>query len=160
MRGPGHPTLRPERAERVKEALWRLYRERFKENGTALATALHRSQPSVSQLLSGKNASSYETAERVAELLGISVAELFGEEPSSVPGDSRPNLAEALEYARDRSRASPETIAAVRAAARHLPDLEVHAWITLFANVEASRARDAPAVDEPAATRVRKKAAR
>ncbi len=127
----------------MRDAL-RLYRERFKENGTALAAALKRSQPSVSQLLSGRNAPSYETAERVAELLGISVAELFGEEPASGPGDLRPNLLEAIEYARSRGRTSPETISAVRAAARHLPDLEVHAWITMLANVETAR-EQAPA---------------
>jgi transcriptional regulator with XRE-family HTH domain len=142
VRRPGHPTLEPERAKRVVDALRRLYQERFNENGTALAKALKRSQSAVSQLFAGRNAPSYETARRVAALIGLSVSELLGEgAPTS--GHPRPNLVEALEYVRAKGRASEETIRDVRTAARHLPDVDVPVWLMLLVEVEARRSEAA-----------------
>jgi len=138
----GRPSLRPDQVQRVRSALRQLYRDRYGENATAMAAALGRSQSAVSQLLSGKNAPSYETAERVAALKGVHVAELLGDaptsglRPSSETLKDRPNLADAVEFVRARGRASERAIADVCAAAAFVPDLDVSVWIALLLDVE------------------------
>jgi transcriptional regulator with XRE-family HTH domain len=136
----GRPELRPDRAERVREALRGLLRDRFDENVTALAKALRRSQSGVSQILAGKNDPSFETAERVARLLGVTVQELL-EEGTGVGArsallSSRPNLREALDWVTSRGKATEEAVQAVLAAAGHLPDLEASTWITMLTDAE------------------------
>ena len=147
----GRPELRTDRAERVREALRALLRDRFDQNVTALAKAIRRSQSGVSQLLAGKNDPSYETAERVAGLLGLTVQELLQEttglgERSALLA-KRPNLREALEWVTDRGKASEDAVQAVLAAASHLPDLEAPTWIAML--IDAERKLAAP-TDPPA----------
>ncbi len=131
----GRPSLKKEQADRVVAAMRRLLTERYDNNKTRLAAALGRSQPSISDLLHPqgvKGRPSYETAERVAKLVGVSVAELMGGESAREHEGAapRPNLDAALRQL--GPLATTEATASVRRAAKHLPDLAVGTWIVLL----------------------------
>lgn len=76
---PGRPSLSETETARVVEALERLYDGRFKKNETALAGALGRTQPGISQLRDGTNKPSLDTARRVARLEGVPVTNYLDE---------------------------------------------------------------------------------
>lgn len=75
----GRPGLAPADAKRVREAMQKLYAEKFEENKTALGQALGISQPAVTQLLDGTNSASLRTAKMVAKVMGVGVASLVHE---------------------------------------------------------------------------------
>lgn len=130
----GRPSLRKDQADRVIAAMRELLRQRFDGNKTALASALGRSQPTVSNLLhpsGAKDRPSYETAERVARLLGMPVSDLLGGSPEE--GDileHRPNLEAALHQLGTMVR--PGARSTVLRVAAALPDLATSTWIVLL----------------------------
>ncbi len=154
--------MRPDLEENVHKALRLLLIEKFSGNTTSLAKALRRSQSAMSQLLAGKNAPSYETAERVAVLMGQTVAQLFGQEGGAAEGGvlaNLPNLVEAVAYVREKGRVTDQAIAAVCSAAGFLPDLDVEAWIALLVQVERHRPRAFIATAQPRTREKKRKAA-
>lgn len=78
-RAAGKPSLSPTESERVRNAMERLLKERFDGNRTELGRKLSRSQPAITQLLTGTNAASLETARRVAKLEGVPVMSYLDE---------------------------------------------------------------------------------
>jgi transcriptional regulator with XRE-family HTH domain len=136
VRAVGRPTLDPVRAERVRQVLLRLCRERFRENVTALAAALGRSQPAISHLLTGVNAPSYETVERIGGLVGMTATELLDKD-DAVSLRDHPHLEEAITSAMAQGWASADSIQQVRAASRHIKrDLDRLTWLNLLLGVE------------------------
>jgi transcriptional regulator with XRE-family HTH domain len=69
-RKPGKPTLSPSEVERVLSALRKSLAERHKGNQSSLARALHVEPSAISQLVSGKNQPSYETAKALGAHIG------------------------------------------------------------------------------------------
>jgi transcriptional regulator with XRE-family HTH domain len=141
------PVMNRDRSDKVRHVMRELLRTRF-DTVTQLAEALGRSQSSISQILSGRNTPSYETAERVAALNGHSVEELWDArtgEKESTWLDQRPNLRDALALARAR-KVEEHALRVVVQAGAHLPDLALSTWLAMFADVEralesASRSR-------------------
>jgi hypothetical protein len=72
-RAPGKPSLSPTESDRVRKAMERLLKDRFDGNRTELGRKLSRSQPAITQLITGTNDPSLETARRVAKLEGVPV---------------------------------------------------------------------------------------
>lgn len=100
-RSAGRPGLSDDASVRVR-ALLREGLEKFKTK-SALAEALGLTAPAISQILSGKNNPSADTAERIAKLLGKDpTATLFGHvEPVRVEWDARyPKQREAILWMR------------------------------------------------------------
>lgn len=85
----GCPGLAPEQARRVLDALQNLLTFRYGGNASALARDLDISQSAVSQLVSGKNAPSFATAERVAFLVDKPVTALLAEAGAGAGVDER-----------------------------------------------------------------------
>jgi transcriptional regulator with XRE-family HTH domain len=86
-RKPGKPTLSPAEVERVLAALRKALRgEPHNGNQSSLARALHVEPSAVSQLISGKNQPSYETA----KALGAHIGEDFRQWLDAAPGAERP----------------------------------------------------------------------
>jgi transcriptional regulator with XRE-family HTH domain len=98
---PGNRGLPPDKAKIVVDEMARLKRERFDDNGARLGKEIGLSGSAVSQLLSGKNKPSYDTAERVAGLLKTTVEALVGAPGRFVARE----LPAALEAVLSRSRA-------------------------------------------------------
>lgn len=94
-------------AQRVLAVLERLRDERFGGSVTALARELGISQPSLTNIMSGRNLPSRTTAEKVAELSGIRLEEFLEQE------DPYPARARAL--GRLRGLLSPHVEEVVRA---------------------------------------------
>jgi transcriptional regulator with XRE-family HTH domain len=101
------PRLTKHQARRVLDVLVRLRDERFGGSVTALARELGIAQPSLTNILSGKNQPSRATAEKVAELSGIPLEEFLDQ------ADPYPARARAL--GRLRGLLSPHVEEVVRA---------------------------------------------
>lgn len=124
--------LQPEQVKRVIAALGTLI-EREKGNRSAAARLLRISAPSVSNLMNGKNAPSYDTAIRISIALGISEGTLLGERPPGVKmpeSATHPNLLAALDIAGDRATEGARR--SVLAAAAYLPDVASSTWLALL----------------------------
>jgi transcriptional regulator with XRE-family HTH domain len=145
----GRPSLEPEQAQRVLDALNELLRGKFGGNASALGRELTMSQSAVSQLVSGKNAPSFSTAERVAKVLGKSVLELLEGAPrpevdrdllaqKRVAGlKGHRNLLSALRYVQHEQVVSTETEGVAMTLASHLPDdLSTPTWIAIMLDIE------------------------
>lgn len=70
--------LGPGQNHRLREAMKKLRDERYEGNVTALAVALGRAQPSISDFLNGKTGASYETAIRFAALMKEPIEKILG----------------------------------------------------------------------------------
>jgi transcriptional regulator with XRE-family HTH domain len=68
-RKPGRPGITDEQADRVRDLLQRLTRERFENNASAFARALGLSSSAISQMISRKNRPSYDTVLLLAKYL-------------------------------------------------------------------------------------------
>lgn len=134
-RSPGRPGLGPEEAEAVRALLVRVRDERFGGNATACAKALGMSQSAFSQLISRKNRPSYTTAQALATLLGVDVADVLSgaaaeTAPKSIVADRYQERATAL--LRLRGLLPPEVVELVRSVEVHddRPLTEIE-WIEL-----------------------------
>lgn len=86
---------------RLREAMKRLRDEAYDGSVTALATALKRKQPSLSDFLNGRGGASFETARRFAALVNRNVEDVLG------PADEDPDASPpAVEIVRDDRYAS------------------------------------------------------
>jgi transcriptional regulator with XRE-family HTH domain len=86
-RKPGKPTLSPDEVERVLAALRKALKgEPHNGNQSSLARALRVEPSAISQLISGKNQPSYETA----KALGAHIGEDFRHWLDHAPGVDRP----------------------------------------------------------------------
>jgi transcriptional regulator with XRE-family HTH domain len=83
-RKPGKPTLSPAEVERVLAALrGALNSDRHRGNQSSLARALRVEPSAISQILSGKNQPSYETAKALGAHLGESFYQWLDPTPGS-----------------------------------------------------------------------------
>ncbi|XXY23390.1 helix-turn-helix transcriptional regulator [Sorangium sp. So ce216] len=150
----GRPSLEPEQAQRVREALQELLHGRHAGNVSALARDLNLSQSAVSQLISKKNAPSFSTAQAVANAVGVPVLELLHGSPPhgtqlSVKDmvqklnhglQTHPNLQSAIRYLDGERRISGESEGTALMLATHLPsDLAVTTWIAIMLDLEHAR---------------------
>ena len=95
-RKPGKPTLSPAEVERVLAALRRaLSGAPHDGNQSSLARALHVEPSAVSQLISGKNQPSYETAKALGAHLGEDFRQWL--DPSPGAGEWEPSKPPALD---------------------------------------------------------------
>ena len=78
----GKSTMSPERTERIRQAVRERLMPRYDNNQSKLAPALGIEQSALSRFLSG-GGTSMETALVVAQLLGTSLDDLFGDPPDS-----------------------------------------------------------------------------
>lgn len=150
----GRPSLSVEEAARVRAKMRELLNERFDGNITALAKALRRKQPSISNVLSSeKNSPSYETARRVAELAGMHVSRLLEPDIDSSavkfePVDRYPSRAAAIEAAR-RLRFDEGVLSDVAQMRLEWPGDPGLAFWAQQIEARASLRRVAPAPSEP-----------
>ncbi len=109
--------LTPGQNKRLREAMWAARRERFDDNVTALAKAMGRAQPSISDFMNGKGGASYETARRFAAIVDTDVQAVIGEPeeveeaPAADENEGLPQvLVEATRFA--RANKLPESVIA------------------------------------------------
>lgn len=119
-------------------------RKRFK-NQTDLAKALHITQPALSAMLNGKWAPGVTTAQYIAELEQLDLAELlpdFKAPPKTVaPAASDfPILERVVGYYEDEKRWSPWTLAAARAGFWE-NDVSKTEWVDRLDHLEKALAR-------------------
>lgn len=99
----GKPSIGVEPARRVVAAM-RWLKETEYKNDTQLGKALKRTQPAITEILNGNSEPSYETADRVAGLLGIEPGDLlagrWSPEGKQEPADPYPSRALAIQAAR------------------------------------------------------------
>jgi transcriptional regulator with XRE-family HTH domain len=129
--------LTPEENERLRQRMMTALQTRFK-NVTDLASAIGRSQPSISDFLNAKGGASIETVRRFASAMGTSVEDVLGHAgvtSVSLPSraleydDQYPNRARAVVAARALGY-TEEAIAQVQG--QHFagqPDMEPEEWL-------------------------------
>jgi transcriptional regulator with XRE-family HTH domain len=76
-RKPGRPGITDEQAERVRDVLRWVKKERYADNASALSLGLGMTSSAVSQMLSRKNRPSYDTVLLLARLLDCEPAEVL-----------------------------------------------------------------------------------
>lgn len=143
----GRPTLEPEQARRVRDALNEMLRTKFEGNASALARSLGIGQSGVSRLLSGATSASFVTAQRIANAIGVSVLDLLGQEaPKAIDAGTYGemladaiggNLGPALHHVERQQAVSAATEMIAVILSKRLPDdLPTTAWIELMTEID------------------------
>lgn len=165
-----HAELTVDQAKRVRQAMIDLHRERYGGNASAMSREFGISQASISQILSGRNAPSFSTATRLAEMTDVAIWALLGMDPGAPVApdlrgmqgitseeeqvlEVRPNLMAALDVAiKGKMCRFPSAMAIIRVA-KSLPDFSQPTWLAMLYEFARAPYPDPDAQDDANARR-------